>query len=643
MKRIRTEQLQTTTLLYLKKRKFTESDTTFRQSFKFALSPLETASNLIKKNLISNVDMTAMTSQCLDEYFLGFKAFQEFIASITRSKKSSNLEKLLCPVFLHGYLDLVVADRLQEAEEFYNLFFDDNIMDPNDDFLVQLQKVKVPNDLSKVPVMNKFRNKFFKIDLSCDDKELLLRFLYGQENLIVMKIINERICFGNTDKSSTECITTEELLTAKKAFTEKKRRISELRVQEIPTTQNSDQTPVIISSPSLQQSLVPSKYPRSFTPEKVSIHVTVDESLLKNQIKFLRTSQATVQALHLFNFNDPDDSITTSTLSNNKQYLSCCREDSVVMLWNVASCAEHICRHENESKVPDVSVVSFGDELKSDVHYRINKLTKQKFESFQNNRVTLLQAHSGSVYSSAFTHDDKFLLTCSEDTTIRLWDLHLLNNRAIFCGHNYPVLSLCVSAFSLYFASGSMDTTARLWSLERTFPIRIFAGHEHSIEATSFHSNASYLASADHTIRLWDINSGKTVRLMLGHWAPVTALAFSPDGKLLASAGEDCRIKIWDIASGNMLKEIRSHTDTIYSISFSPDSSLLSSCGADSIVNVWSTTFMGAISGIDAITSSSRKSGANGNPVAQWNVNNCARKTVFSQFSGDLLNCIAIS
>ena len=642
MKRIRAEQLQTTTLLYLKKRNFTDSEASFRHNFRFSSSPLETASNLIKKNLISRSDVVAMMTQCLDEYFLAFKALQEFVASVISTYPSSSLKKILCPVFLHSYLDLIVAGRTQEAEEFYGLFFDENFTDTSDNLLNQLHEIKDETSLSKYPVINKFRNKVCKIDLNCSDKEILLRFLNGQENLIVMKIINERLCFGNSDKAVTENISAEELLTAKKAFMEKKRRISELQVQEsvIPNTQVSDHSPAM-NVHSADESIVSSRFPHYFPPDKVSLNVTVDEVSLKNQLKWVRLSQPTVQGLNLYKFNDAACAMTNATLSNNKLYISSSREDSAVMLWNVGSYFDQASSSEEvlvgDNKISDVSLVTYGNESTTEVHERISNLKRKKLESFNRHHVTLLQAHSGPVYSSAFTHDDKFLLTCSEDTTVRLWDIEKLNNRSIYNGHNYPVMSLAVSSLSLYFASGSMDSTARLWSLERTFPIRIFAGHEHSVEAVSFHSNASLLASSDHTIRLWDVNSGKTVRLMLGHWAPVTTLAFSPDGKLLASAGDDCRIRIWDLGSGNMVKEIRSHNDTIYSVSFSPDSSLLASCGADSTVSVWNVSLTSASN-----SESSRKIGANQHLSAQWNLNDTVRKVFFSQFSGDLLNCIGL-
>lgn len=51
-------------------------------------------------------------------------------------------------------------------------------------------------------------------------------------------------------------------------------------------------------------------------------------------------------------------------------------------------------------------------------------------------------------------------------------------------GHNYPIYSVDVSAWSIYLATASHDRTARLWSLDRTFCLRIFAGHQQEVNVS---------------------------------------------------------------------------------------------------------------------------------------------------------------
>ena len=70
----------------------------------------------------------------------------------------------------------------------------------------------------------------------------------------------------------------------------------------------------------------------------------------------------------------------------------------------------------------------------------------------RNNRV--LRGHSGPVYGLAFIPGTKFLVSCSEDTTMRAWDYTTGVNRALFRGHTYPVWSVDCDRLGLNIATG---------------------------------------------------------------------------------------------------------------------------------------------------------------------------------------------
>ncbi|KAF8759006.1 WD40 associated region in TFIID subunit, NTD2 domain [Rhizoctonia solani] len=151
-----------------------------------------------------------------------------------------------------------------------------------------------------------------------------------------------------------------------------------------------------------------------------------------------------------------------------------------------------------------------------------------------------LIAHSGPVYTTAFdiaSPTPRFLLSCSADTTTRLWSLDTLTNVSVYRGHQAPVWDVQWAGVSGgWFATGSRDRTARLWSTERTSPLRVYAGHLSDVDCVRFHPNGLYLAT--------------------GHQGAVTSMAMSPDGRYLASAedsnfitAEDLSINLWDLSS----------------------------------------------------------------------------------------------
>lgn len=93
-----------------------------------------------------------------------------------------------------------------------------------------------------------------------------------------------------------------------------------------------------------------------------------------------------------------------------------------------------------------------------------------------------LIAHSGPVYTTTFDPSSptpRHLLSCSADTTTRLWSLDTLTNVAVYRGHQAPVWDVqwAGAGGGGWFATGSRDRTARLWSSERVAPVRVYAGH----------------------------------------------------------------------------------------------------------------------------------------------------------------------
>lgn len=201
-----------------------------------------------------------------------------------------------------------------------------------------------------------------------------------------------------------------------------------------------------------------------------------------------------------------------------------------------------------------------------------------------------LIGHSGPVYGVSFSPNNQYIVSSSEDRTVRLWSLDTYTALVVYKGHDRPIWDVKFGPFGHYFATVSHDHTARLWSTDHIYPLRIFAGHLSDVDTLAWHPNAAYLAtgSCDKTVRLWDVQRGASVRLFSGHTAPVTAVAISPDGRTLASAADDAIINIWDIASGKKMKSMRGHGKTsIYSLSFSVEGTVLVSGGADNTVRVW--------------------------------------------------------
>lgn len=94
-----------------------------------------------------------------------------------------------------------------------------------------------------------------------------------------------------------------------------------------------------------------------------------------------------------------------------------------------------------------------------------------------------LVGHSGPVYGLSFDPlsgpgaPPKYLLSSSQDATVRLWSLDTYTNVVAYKGHREPIWDVQWGPKGVYFATASRDRTARIWSTEHITSMRLLAGH----------------------------------------------------------------------------------------------------------------------------------------------------------------------
>ena len=71
-----------------------------------------------------------------------------------------------------------------------------------------------------------------------------------------------------------------------------------------------------------------------------------------------------------------------------------------------------------------------------------------------------LLGHSGSVFGLSLSSDQRFLLSSSDDSTIRLWHTDTARNLVAYKGHTSPVWDVAFSPLSQHFASAAQSGSA---------------------------------------------------------------------------------------------------------------------------------------------------------------------------------------
>ncbi|KAF7334736.1 WD-REPEATS-REGION domain-containing protein [Mycena sanguinolenta] len=205
----------------------------------------------------------------------------------------------------------------------------------------------------------------------------------------------------------------------------------------------------------------------------------------------------------------------------------------------------------------------------------------------------VLEGHTGAVTSVAFSQDKKYIVSGSNDKTMRLWDAESgASLGKPLEGHTSGVRSVAFSPDGKHIVSGSQDKTVRLWDAVSRAPLgKPLEGHTDWVTSVAFSPDGKHIVSGsnDKTVCLWDAESGALLGKPLeGHTDWVRSVAFSPDGKHIVSGSNDKTVCLWDAESRAPIgKPLEGHTDWVTSAAFSPDGKHIVSGSNDRTVRLW--------------------------------------------------------
>jgi WD40 repeat protein len=210
----------------------------------------------------------------------------------------------------------------------------------------------------------------------------------------------------------------------------------------------------------------------------------------------------------------------------------------------------------------------------------------------RNREVMAMIGHTEQVTSASFSRDGKRVVTASDDSTARVWDLSGPTPvSTVLAGHTDKVRSASFSPDGKRVVTASSDNTARVWDLSGPTPVSTeLAGHTDPVSSASFSPDGKRVvtASSDNTARVWDLSGPRPVSTVLaGHTSTVSSASFSPDGKRVVTASYDNTARVWDLRSKPVSTVLAGHTNWVRSASFSPDGKRVVTASDDNTARVW--------------------------------------------------------
>lgn len=520
-------------------------------------------------------------------YFTAYSMLRRWVGSSLDLYKPE-LSRVLYPLYIHCFLELISKGFSSEAKLFFDKFRSDHLVLHG----IEVEKfagLSLPEHLEENDLAVAYRKYKYRILVSKTSLNLLIYFLHENEAVgggILIRIINQYLDpvistnrpdkidqegEANPEEGISEYVTdTNEV----KKFNEQNVKLGKLPIdpdvaKEVEAELKiKDEKIEPVNNKTLTKEFHDMTKPDQDLPVRESLPLPLkDANDIKKMIIQVEDSrskiklgaiQASLPSVCMYTFHNTNNNMTCIEFNDDSTLVAAGFQDSYIKLWSLD-----------------------GKPLKS-------VLKRDRHKPQENTRKLI--GHSGPVYGVSFSPDNKYLLSCSEDKTVRLWSLDTYTALVSYKGHTQPVWDVKFSPLGHYFVTASHDQTARLWATDHIYPLRIFAGHINDVDCVEFHPNSNYVftGSSDKTCRMWDVHTGNCVRVFLGHTNSVNCLAVSPDGRWLASGGEDGIICVWDIGSGRRLKSMRGHARaSLYSLAFSRDGTVLVSGCADNSVRVW--------------------------------------------------------
>jgi WD40 repeat protein len=167
--------------------------------------------------------------------------------------------------------------------------------------------------------------------------------------------------------------------------------------------------------------------------------------------------------------------------------------------------------------------------------------------------------HRGHVRSMAITPCGTRLISGSEDSKVRVWDL--VNGKClnILEGHESWVKSVAVTPCGRRAISGEQGGTLRVWDLKSGECLRVIVGSDpiHCLALTACGS----LAISGHSrgMRIWDVTVGDRINDHMNGSSYISHMALAPNGKHVATLQVCNKVKLWDAKTGlcSSLAELR--------------------------------------------------------------------------------------
>jgi len=193
-------------------------------------------------------------------------------------------------------------------------------------------------------------------------------------------------------------------------------------------------------------------------------------------------------------------------------------------------------------------------------------------------RIRQFQGHSSSIGAVQFSPDGSLLASASDDNTIRLWDLHVVESLR----QDTPTTAIALSPLGTIFATISSYRIVEARTVGSNEPVLTWHA-EHSgkrFRVMTISPDDSFLAlcgKSDQHVRIFDLRSRQPhVILECTAKRGVKHVSFRSDGRQVAFAMGEEGAEVWDLGSSTRVWKLQNpEEEEVDGVAFSPQKDLV--------------------------------------------------------------------
>ena len=176
-----------------------------------------------------------------------------------------------------------------------------------------------------------------------------------------------------------------------------------------------------------------------------------------------------------------------------------------------------------------------------------------------------VDAHQNWVYCIDWSKGEK-IATGGDDALVKLWDTSG-NLIRTMTGHSGGILGVKISPDGNYVVSCSKDKTVKVWDASNGTCLRTLVGHTANIKSVDISDDGNKIVSGgdDSTIKVWDINNGALLASFgIPEAGSIYSVDFSPNGRYVLTGTGNGDVQLWDMMFRTGVKQVTADKTEIY-------------------------------------------------------------------------------